>query len=117
MAENIDWLTTAEAARYLKVNPETLRTWAREGSVSAPKLGNLGVFMFIPYAIVYTGFVAINLIKPTLMEAIIIFGLNLAVVYGFGLILFALILALIYNHKCASKENKLNTGDSEGECN
>jgi len=77
----------------------------------------LGVFMFIPYAIVYTGFVAINLIKPTLMEAIIIFGLNLAVVYGFGLILFALILALIYNHKCASKENKLNTGDSEGECN
>jgi len=77
----------------------------------------LGVFMFIPYAIVYAGFVAINLIKPTMMEAIIIFGLNLAVVYGFGLILLALILALIYNYMCASREDKLNTGDNEGGCN
>lgn len=46
MVENIDWLTTAEAAKYLKVHPETLRTWAREGRVSAPKLGNRGGFRF-----------------------------------------------------------------------
>ena len=46
MAEIIDWLTTAEAARYLKVNPETLRTWARSGMVTAPKLGNRGGFRF-----------------------------------------------------------------------
>lgn len=65
----------------------------------------LGVWMFILYAIIYGGFVAINVLKPTLMEVRIIFGLNLAVVYGFGLIVFALILALIYNRICGKKES------------
>ena len=38
------------------------------------------------------------------MEKEIIFGLNLAVVYGFGLIGFALVLALIYNTMCCTHE-------------
>jgi uncharacterized membrane protein (DUF485 family) len=69
----------------------------------------LGVVMFIIYGIIYAGFVAINLIKGSLMNSIVIFGLNLAVVYGFGLIIFAMILALIYNHMCTLKERELNT--------
>ena len=69
----------------------------------------LGAWMFLVYAAVYGGFVAINLVKPVLMEKIIIFGLNLAVVYGFGMIVFALFLALIYNHLCAARERTLNS--------
>jgi uncharacterized membrane protein (DUF485 family) len=42
------------------------------------------------------------------MERIIFSGLNLAVVYGIGLIIFALILALIYNSMCLKKEAELN---------
>jgi uncharacterized membrane protein (DUF485 family) len=42
------------------------------------------------------------------MEKTVIFGLNLAVTYGFGLIIFALVLALIYNAMCAAKEKELN---------
>jgi len=38
------------------------------------------------------------------MERIIFSGLNLAVVYGIGLIVFALILAFIYNSMCSKKE-------------
>lgn len=64
----------------------------------------IGGWMFLLYAIVYATFVAINLLKPIWMEKIVLFGLNLAVVYGFGLIAFALVLALIYNHMCGLHE-------------
>ena len=68
----------------------------------------LGVWMFIFYAIIYAGFVAINLVKADLMEKIVFLGLNLAVVYGFGLIIFALLLALFYSSLCTRMEKKLN---------
>ncbi len=69
----------------------------------------LGVIMFVIYAAIYAGFVAINLISPTLMESIVGAGLNLAVVYGLGLIVFALLLALVYNRACGRKEAELAT--------
>jgi len=68
----------------------------------------LGIRMFIGYSLVYAGFVLINIVKPVLMEKIIFLGLNLAVVYGFGLIVFALFLALIYSSLCNKKEIELN---------
>lgn len=71
----------------------------------------LGVIMFIPYALFYAGFVLINLVKPVLMERVVLFGLNLAVVYGFSLIIVALVLALIYNGRCARMERLLYTVD------
>jgi len=74
----------------------------------------LGVRMFIVYAIIYAAFVAINIISPLAMEKTIFLGLNLAVVYGFGLIIFALVLALIYNNLCGAKEKELST-DNQGE--
>lgn len=68
----------------------------------------LGVQMFIAYAIFYAGFVIINAWSPKTMEMITpIFGMNLAVVYGFGLIVVALILALVYNHMCGKQEKLL----------
>jgi len=76
----------------------------------------VGVRMFVIYGLVYAGFVAINILKPVLMETIIIFGLNLAVVYGFGLIIIALILALIYNSLCANREAAVNSDSNSGGC-
>jgi len=75
----------------------------------------LGVLMFLIYAVIYAGFVAINIISPLIMEKTIFLGLNLAVIYGFALIIIALILALIYNHACVLKENELNNQDGEAE--
>lgn len=74
----------------------------------------LGVQMFFIYALVYAGFVLINIIKPVLMEKKIVFDLNLAVVYGFGLIILSLVMALIYNYLCVKKENALNGKESQG---
>jgi uncharacterized membrane protein (DUF485 family) len=73
----------------------------------------LGVYMFIIYALVYIGFVVINLYDPLLMEIIVCCGLNLAVVYGFGLIIFALVLALVYHYLCRKEEISKNI---EGGC-
>ena len=71
---------------------------------AAPYKSRLGVWMFLLYALFYAGFVAINLYNPLLMESIVAFGLNLATVYGFALIIGALILALIYDKLCRQKE-------------
>lgn len=71
---------------------------------SADYKQRIGVWMFLLYAAIYAAFVAINLLRPLWMEKEIVFGLNLAVVYGFGLIGFALVLALIYNTMCGTHE-------------
>lgn len=74
----------------------------------------LGAWMFVLYALVYAGFVVINLVRPGAMEAVILGGLNLAVVYGFGLIVFALVLALIYNRACGRMEKCLHPAGPQG---
>jgi len=75
---------------------------------------NLGVKMFIAYAIIYAGFIFINLFSPISMEKEIMMGLNLSVVYGFGLIILALVLAVIYNQACNNKEAELASPDRKG---
>ncbi len=68
----------------------------------------LGLVLFAFYSLVYAGFVGINVINQKLMSTQICCGLNLAVIYGFGLIILAIVMGLIYNHICTGLENKLN---------
>mgnify|MGYP001766944787 CR=1 FL=1 len=70
----------------------------------------LGVVMFFVYAAIYAGFVVLNLVTPQSMDDIVFAGLDLAVVYGFGLIVLALVLALVYNAACGRKEAELAGG-------
>lgn len=67
----------------------------------------LGVWMFVFYCLFYVSFVALNLAIPTSMESIVLAGLNLATVYGFGLIVLALIQALLYDWMCRAQEARL----------
>ncbi|MFZ5432960.1 MAG: DUF485 domain-containing protein [Calditrichota bacterium] len=76
----------------------------------------LGVQMFIYYSLFYAGFVVINLTSPKLMEKIVFAGLNLATVYGFALIIVALVQALIYSILCSRQETRLAAQDREKEC-
>ena len=71
---------------------------------ASPYKARIGVWMFLLYAAIYAGFVAVNLAWPLLMEKVVFLGLNLAVVYGFGLIVLALVMALIYNALCGRRE-------------
>jgi uncharacterized membrane protein (DUF485 family) len=68
----------------------------------------LGVYLFIFYVLVYGGFIVINVMSPKTMGIIVLAGLNLACVYGFGLIVLAIIMGLIYNYMCTQKEYELN---------
>jgi uncharacterized membrane protein (DUF485 family) len=70
----------------------------------------LGVIMFVIYGAIYAGFVVVNLVQPQHMGDILFAGLDIAVVYGFGLIVLALVLALVYNRACGRKEAELSGG-------
>ena len=80
---------------------------------AVPYKMRLGLWMFLFYLLFYAGFVAINLIKPVLMGTIIIAGLNLATVYGFSLIVVALIEAFIYDALCRKKESHFQRIENE----
>lgn len=73
----------------------------------------LGVWMFIFYSLFYASFVAINLLSPVSMESIVLGGMNLATVFGFALIVVALIQALIYDSMCRAQEARLADSDTE----
>jgi len=74
---------------------------------AGPYKMRLGLWMFLFYSLFYASFVAINLIAPRAMGAIVLLGLNLATVYGFALIIVALVEALIYDALCHKKETEL----------
>ncbi len=80
---------------------------------ATPYKTRLGVWMFALYSLVYASFVAISVTNVSVLEAEGMLGMNLAVVFGFGLIVVALILALIYNHLCTKKESELNAVDGD----
>jgi uncharacterized membrane protein (DUF485 family) len=82
---------------------------------AAPFKSKLGLWMFAFYFIFYAAFVAINLWKPSWMALKVLLGMNLATVYGFLLIIGALVQAVIYNHICHAKEIALAKKSPEGE--
>lgn len=67
----------------------------------------LGISMFIVYTLVYAIFVGINTVNPAAMETVVM-GQTLAVIYGFGLIFLAFVMAIVYNHFCTAAEARLN---------
>lgn len=73
----------------------------------------IGFVLFIVYGLVYAGFVVINTISPKTMGETIFLDLNLAVIYGFGLIILAIVMGLIYNAICSRYEKQLNTPEGE----
>jgi len=75
---------------------------------AAEKKAKLGVKMFFIYTLVYAGFVLIGLTKPELMGLEVLGGQNIAIVYGFGLIVLAIIMGFIYNYFCTKMEDKMN---------
>ncbi|MCC7147297.1 MAG: DUF485 domain-containing protein [Phycisphaeraceae bacterium] len=72
----------------------------------------IGVWMFVLYAIIYAGFVIVNTFNPKIMGSDI-GGSNLAILYGFGLIIFALMLAFVYNAICTAAEEELNGSEDD----
>ncbi len=66
----------------------------------------IGVVMTIIYAVIYGGFVFLSIFFPSMMGVQTILGMNLAVTYGLGLIVVAIILAIIYNQLVRSPKKR-----------
>lgn len=74
-----------------------------------------GLRLFFVYSAIYLVFVLLNTAFPGMMESVVFLGLNLAVVYGIGLIIVAIFLGLIYNILCTKVEKRLDTGGRKTE--
>lgn len=62
----------------------------------AARKAGLGATFFLIYALLNTIYFAINALDPQALETDVVAGANLAVVYGFGLSVAALGLAILY---------------------
>ena len=74
----------------------------------------LGMTLFCVYLVLYTGFVLINATVPQLMEWTPLAGLNLAILYGFALIIVAIVLSVLYGFLAAHRDNKASSSDEGG---
>ena len=59
-----------------------------------------GLLLFAVYVALYAGFMGLSAFEPQLMSRTPFGGVNLAIIYGFGLIVAALVLALVYVFLC-----------------
>ena len=85
--------------------------WEKDKSSSVKEL--LGKWLFLLYALVYGGFIVINVVSPQFM-GIEVGSLNVAIVYGMLLLVFAMLLAFAYNHVSTHAEDIMNE-DKESE--
>lgn len=72
----------------------------------------LGLVLFFLYLLLYGGFVLLNAFSPSTMEMTPIAGVNLAILYGFGLIVAAFVMAMIYGIFSKSPADELVSGES-----
>ena len=73
-----------------------------------------GLILFAIYFVLYGGFMVLNVFFPKLMETTPVAGVNLAILYGFGLIAAALILALVYAWLCRPPNGSPPPTDAPG---
>ena len=59
-----------------------------------------GILLFLVYLFFYGGFIALSAFAPTIMASRPFGGVNTAILYGFGLIISALLLAFVYMFLC-----------------
>ena len=78
-------MTDPHAHDHPDNHPETVSRNARNGLI-----------LFAVYVVLYGGFMLLNAFSPERMQQPFLAGVNLAIVYGMGLILAALLLALVY---------------------
>lgn len=71
-----------------------------EDMVLAARNARYGMVLFVLYLLIYGGFVVISAFWPEVMARDALFGVNLAITYGFALIAIAMVLALIYTWLC-----------------
>ena len=86
------WLAMSRAESHRPVSNGDLET----ETPMPPRQSRIGFVLFSLYLALYLGFVLINAFYPALMKSTPVAGVNLAVLYGFGLIVAAILMAFLY---------------------
>ena len=83
---------------------------------TAERNSRLGLILFAVYLILYVGFVLLSAFWPKMLDETPLAGLNVAILYGMGLIVAALLLALVYSWLCRSRlaDNAQEAASREG---
>lgn len=68
----------------------------RPDSPPAAPISRLGLALFWVYVLLYGGFMAVVLVQPATLAIRPFGGVNLAIIWGMGLILAAFVLALVF---------------------
>ena len=82
-----------------------------EDQAIATRNSRYGMVLFLFYLSIYAVFVILNAFRPEIMDLTPMWGLSLAVSYGFSLIVIAMVLSLIYCWLCRGRGsgNSLHT--------
>jgi uncharacterized membrane protein (DUF485 family) len=80
---------------------------------ASSKKAKLGVLFFFIYFFFYAGFVLIGVVNYELLSEEFALGLSLALFYGVGLIVFAVLLGILYNFLCTRYEDDLNKEEAK----
>ena len=73
----------------------------------------LGMGLFIVYLVLYGAYVFLNAFSAQTMEATPVAGVNLAILFGFGLIVAAVVLALLYGALCGSGDSTVQEKEAD----
>jgi uncharacterized membrane protein (DUF485 family) len=71
--------------------------------------------LFAVYLLFYGGFVFVNAFDPVSMEKTPFAGLNIAILYGFALIIGAVVLSVFYGILCGDMSKSSRSGESAKE--
>ena len=80
-----------------------------EDPVIQTRNSKLGLKLFSIYAAIYAAYVIVGAFLPGVMKTRLA-GLNVAVLWGFLLILLAFVMAIVYGRMCARPANTNNEG-------
>lgn len=73
----------------------------------------IGLWLFAVYTLFYTGFVLVNAFAPEWSDWEPFGGLNLAVIWGFALIVLAFLLAIVYGFVCRGDGDDSTAGNGD----
>jgi uncharacterized membrane protein (DUF485 family) len=76
------------------------------------RTSRIGLALFAIYSLFYGGFVLLAAFWPEVMERTPMAGVNLAIWYGFGLIIAAIVLALVYGWVCGGDAGVRDTSNA-----
>lgn len=71
----------------------------------ATRNARIGLILFAIYLVFYAGFVLLNTFSAETMRSTPVAGVNLAILYGFALIITAFVMAMLYGILCRSSSN------------